>query len=260
MTISRNSGTKTAKPLVIAHRGEASSRPENTLAAFEAALAAGADGIECDSRLSADGVPVVIHDPTLTRTAGVRGKVGSRTLEQLRLLDAGEGESIPTLAETSDLCRGRALLCLEFKEVLAVAPSIAALKGHHAGGLMFCSFLPKALRACKDLWPEVPTLLITGSRNPNPVARWRESFPLSTIKRVDADGLSCHHSALSPKRAAQVRSAGLGLVTWCTVEEEEKPPRWFEKALEAAPDALVTTWPRKLLELLADSRRDYRGS
>ncbi len=238
------------RPLVIAHRGQASSHPENTLAAFEAALATGADGIECDSRLSADGVPVVIHDSSLQRTAGVRGKVGSRTLNQLRLLDAGGGESIPTLAETADLCRGKALLCLEYKEVQAVAPSIAALKSHHAGGLMFCSFLPKALRACKELWPEVPTLLITGSRNPNPIVRWRESFPLAAIRRVDADGLSCHHSVLTPKRAGQVRSAGLGLVAWCTVEEENEPPTWFEKAIETHPDALVTTWPVKLMELL----------
>lgn len=91
---------------IIAHRGFSGIAPENTLAAFEAAIAHEADSIEFDVQLSADGVPMVIHDATLLRTTGVPGKVRKKTLEQLKLRDAGSwfsyrfrSERIPTLKE-----------------------------------------------------------------------------------------------------------------------------------------------------------------
>jgi len=76
------------KVLVEAHRGFCVQYPENTLPAFEAAMALGADGVELDVRLSADGVPMVIHDATLNRTCGVEGKVSDLTLDQLKALSA----------------------------------------------------------------------------------------------------------------------------------------------------------------------------
>jgi glycerophosphoryl diester phosphodiesterase len=74
---------------VIAHRGASGYAPENTLPAFELAIAQGADAFELDVRLTADGVPVVIHDPTLERTVGRPTKVGDLTVDQLLEADAG---------------------------------------------------------------------------------------------------------------------------------------------------------------------------
>jgi glycerophosphoryl diester phosphodiesterase len=95
-----------ARP-IIAHRGASGSAPENTIAAFELAVAHGADAIELDVRLTADRVPVVLHDATLDRTTSGRGPLGTLTLEQVRGLDAavrfpafrGLGVTVPTLAE-----------------------------------------------------------------------------------------------------------------------------------------------------------------
>lgn len=91
---------------IIAHRGFSAIAPENTLAAFSAAIQHGADSIELDIQLSADGVPVVIHDATLDRTTGTAGNVSEKTLAELKTLDAGAwfndkyaGERIPTLKE-----------------------------------------------------------------------------------------------------------------------------------------------------------------
>ena len=70
-------------PLIIAHRGASAHAPENTLASFRKAVEVGADGIELDVRLSKDGVPVVIHDATLTRTGGINNRVADLTAEQL---------------------------------------------------------------------------------------------------------------------------------------------------------------------------------
>lgn len=77
------------RPMVFAHRGGAALAPENTLAAFDAGLAAGADGIELDVRLSLDGEPVLMHDPTLDRTTDGAGPVDARTAADLARLDAG---------------------------------------------------------------------------------------------------------------------------------------------------------------------------
>ncbi|MCY7383775.1 MAG: glycerophosphodiester phosphodiesterase [Microcoleus sp. CAN_BIN18] len=91
---------------IIAHRGFSSIAPENTLAAFELAIARGASSIEFDIQLSADSVPVIFHDSTLDRITGVSGKVREQNLSQLQTLNAGKwfsdefsDEKIPTLKE-----------------------------------------------------------------------------------------------------------------------------------------------------------------
>ena len=98
------------QPLIIGHRGASVVALENTLPAFAAAIAAGADGIEFDVRLSGDGVPVIIHDDTLTRTHGVRRRVVDLSAEELR------GFGVPSLRELFELMAGNGLLlCLEIK-------------------------------------------------------------------------------------------------------------------------------------------------
>jgi glycerophosphoryl diester phosphodiesterase len=84
-----------ARRLVFAHRGGAALRPENTLAAFDHAVALGADGLELDVRLSRDGEVVVIHDATLDRTTDARGPVKELTVRELSAVDAGHGFIAP---------------------------------------------------------------------------------------------------------------------------------------------------------------------
>src|SRR5947208_1328649 len=76
--------------LVVGHRGASGRLPENTLAAFRGAAEDGAGGVELDVRMSADGVPVVIHDATLYRTTGVRGRVSDQTASELAEISAVE--------------------------------------------------------------------------------------------------------------------------------------------------------------------------
>src|SRR5215475_8462662 len=98
------------EPLIIGHRGASAVAPENTMAAFQAAIAAGADGVEFDVRLSRDGVPVIIHDDTLQRTVGLRKRVSDLTAEELHRVD------VPSLRELFELMSGNSLtLFLEIK-------------------------------------------------------------------------------------------------------------------------------------------------
>ncbi|MEY2807423.1 MAG: hypothetical protein RIR65_1840 [Planctomycetota bacterium] len=91
-------------PEIVAHRGLAAVQPENTLAAFAAALDAGLRHLECDVLLSRDGAPVVFHDRELRRLCGVDGRVHERGLSQLRRLSV-RGEPIPALEELVQLVR-----------------------------------------------------------------------------------------------------------------------------------------------------------
>src|SRR5512132_864966 len=108
------------QPVLFAHRGASAHAPENTLAAFELALAHQADAIELDVKLTADGHVVVIHDPTVDRTTGSQGRVKDLSLAQIRALEAGSffsekyrGEKIPTLEEVFESLGKRIFINVE---------------------------------------------------------------------------------------------------------------------------------------------------
>jgi len=113
------------RPLCWAHRGFSARNPENTLASFQAALDAGAEGIELDEldvTLSRDGRMIVIHDETLDRTTDGSGPVSGLSLDELRALDAGSwygpefaGQRLPLLTEVLDLVGGKMLVNIEIK-------------------------------------------------------------------------------------------------------------------------------------------------
>lgn len=119
------------KPYVLAHRGNKVSCPENTLAAFKQALADGADIIETDLHITADGVFVCIHDDTVDRTTGSKGEVEKMTLPELKQLCANEGrpgyenEKIPTLQELIEIIPRDVALALELKSDRFLEPEIA---------------------------------------------------------------------------------------------------------------------------------------
>ena len=109
-------------PLFVAHRGYSSKYPENTLAAFNGAIDAGAHMVELDVCLSRDRQLVVIHDETVDRTTNGTGAVRTLTLKQLRQLDAGSwfdsrfrGERLPTLSQVLDAVNGRLMVNIEIK-------------------------------------------------------------------------------------------------------------------------------------------------
>jgi len=98
-------GGRVSDPQVIAHRGGRAYAPENTLKAFRNAIASGVDVLEMDIQRTKDGALVVIHDDTVDRTTNGTGSVKDLTLEQIRQLDAGDGEKIPTFDEVLQLAK-----------------------------------------------------------------------------------------------------------------------------------------------------------
>jgi glycerophosphoryl diester phosphodiesterase len=102
--------------MIMGHRGAAALEPENTLLSIARAMDIGVDAVEIDVRLSKDKEIVVIHDSTVDRTTDGTGPVSSYTLEEMKKLDAGKGEKIPTLQEVMDLIEKKVKLVIELKE------------------------------------------------------------------------------------------------------------------------------------------------
>jgi glycerophosphoryl diester phosphodiesterase len=122
------------KPLIIAHRGACAHAPENTLAAFRLAVEHGADGIELDAKLSADGQVMVIHDHSVDRTTGGQGQVRKLSLAQMKALEAGSffderfrGEPIPTLDEVFAAVGQHTLINVELTNYVSVGDALPDL-------------------------------------------------------------------------------------------------------------------------------------
>jgi glycerophosphoryl diester phosphodiesterase len=118
--------------------------------AFEAGLNQGADALELDVRLSADGIPVVIHDADVARTTNESGPVAGFTAEELAQLDAGSGQSIPRLEEVL-IAFATVPMIIEVKETAAAVAVAGALQRHGAGNrVLVGSFERQALHPLRN--------------------------------------------------------------------------------------------------------------
>jgi len=156
------------KTLKIAHRGASAYEPENTLMAFRRAVEMGCDMIEMDVRLTKDDQIIVIHDDSVDRTTNGKGKVRYKTLEELKGLDAGKGERIPTLAEAIDAIGNEAGIVAEIKENGMEKVVIEVLRSRDAVDRCWViSFKKNALSTLRELEPSLKTgLLVTFALDP----------------------------------------------------------------------------------------------
>jgi len=149
---------------IIAHRGASAYEPENTLRAFERAIAQGADWIELDVQLTKDGWPVVLHAADLAATTSGRGLVSATSLAELRRLDAGLGEQVPTLDEVVEGFGGRCGLYVELKAPGSAAALAGVLRRHsRAADLVACSFSLDLVREAATLLPSVPAAWLSAN-------------------------------------------------------------------------------------------------
>ncbi|MCK6487627.1 MAG: glycerophosphodiester phosphodiesterase [Planctomycetes bacterium] len=218
-------------PRLIAHRGGAHLAPENTLPAFAEAARRGYRGIECDVVLTADGVPVLMHDDTLERTAGGRGRVIDHTLAQLAGLDAGAwfhprfaGTRIPTLEQAIAAWQAdgqQALIELKGgagQDPRRLGRTCAELVARVWRGQppMFISFTSEALVAAAEAAPHIPRALLLGcpwnEQNPWP-ADWRARLAAARATALDID-----HTLVTPERVAEAHAEGVALLAW-TVDD-----------------------------------------
>lgn len=147
--------------LVISHRGASEYEPENTITSFRRAVDLGTQMIEFDVRLSLDGELVVIHDKTLNRTTNGKGDVGDKTLGELKELEAGNGEKIPTAEEVISEFAGKTKFVIELKEYEAEDKILNVIHKYNVMNDVFVvSFHKRILKRIKYIEPEINTGLI----------------------------------------------------------------------------------------------------
>jgi glycerophosphoryl diester phosphodiesterase len=235
--------TRPARPLVIAHRGASAYRPENTLPAYELAVEQRADMIEVDLHRTRDGAVVVAHDAELAGLGG-EGEIADASLAELRRLDAGGGERVPTLDELLDAFGARIPFNLELKQGSRGAYAgleVLALEGVQRRGLLpqtlFSSFYDPVLRALRAASGQVRIALLISRRS-----------AFSIFERAEALGAEAINPEAELATPALIREAhGRGLAVYpFTVDD----PGAMRHLLAAGVDGLFTNAPDRLRTLL----------
>lgn len=208
-------------PLIIGHRGASAHAPENTLAAFKLAMEQGADGIELDVKRCASGEVVVMHDETVDRTTNGRGAVHQLTLAQLRALDAGQGQPVPTLDEVLELTASSPtpfLVNIEVTNYTTPGDGLERLvvdvvRRHDcADRILFSSFNPLTVRALAQLMPEVPRGILYHHAMPIYIRQvWLAPFTPHEFRHPD-------FSYVTPDFVQTLKAQGKRVNTW-TVNE-----------------------------------------
>ena len=149
--------------LNIAHRGASGAEPENTLSSFQKAIDLNVDMIEMDIRVCKSGEAIVIHDETVNRTTGGRGKVLNKDLDRIKMLDAGSGEEIPTLRESLELRGGKCLVNIELASENSALATAKVLESFYYmfDSIIISSFLFKELMHLHYLMPTLKLSYLT---------------------------------------------------------------------------------------------------
>ena len=244
--MSERAFSQEGRPMIVAHRGASAELPENTLAAFDLAVERGADAIEFDVRLTADGVPIVLHDPDLTRTTDHEGSVCTMSLDRVRRARIEGEHEIPTLIEALALLSGRVAVDIEVKNLpgepgftsqdeplLEATLSVLEASGF-VGPVLLSSFNPASIAHARRAAPDVPTGLLTAYEVEADAAlafAAREGHPwvLPFVRMV---------TGAAEGYAGRVHDAGLRLGTWVTDD-----PREVVALFRAGVDAVATNDP-----------------
>jgi|SRR5215472_5885404 len=251
-------------PLILGHRGDSSHAPENTMAAFRAALNGRADGFELDVRLSRDGVPVIIHDASLARTGNRKDHVSRLTSQELKQVDVGSwfnrrhprlaqgeyaAEGVPALQEVLALARERdAIVYVELKcgrherESLAAAVVKEINRQEYGRRVVVESFDLPAIGLVRQLDQRMRTAALFERPLGGVAPVLDKSRLIDRALQVGAAEIALHHSLARRRLINAAHQTGLEVVVW-TVDH----PAWVAKAGAINIKALITNKPRTLL-------------
>lgn len=242
------SDPRRGEAVVIGHRGASAYRPENTRAAYALAVEQGADMLEVDLHLTRDEQIVISHDAGLGHL-GLEAEIGELTLAEVRALDAGEGERVPTLAEVLDEFAPLLPINLEIKvggggrypgiEALALA---AVRERELQGQTLFSSFYDPVLATLREASAEARIAVL--------VSRYSQGDPLERAEAVGAEAINPDRRLVSQAMVHQATAAGLAVYVY-TVDSEDE----MDRLLDWGVRGLFTNVPDRM-RALVDRRRE----
>ena len=224
---------------VIGHRGAAGLEPENTLRSVRRAIELGVDRVEVDVRVSRDGRLVIMHDETVDRTTNGHGYVRELTLNELRSLDAGMGEKIPTLEEILEFTMGKAKLEIELKVPEATEPTIQLIEELNAeNDVILISFIHELLDRVFDLNPNIKTGALFFDV-PKDILR--------IALKVHASSIHVYYRNVNSELVREAHKSGLEVAVWNPNRIEE-----MREMIGLGVDAIGSDRPDILIHLLRD--------
>jgi|ERR1700722_3879209 len=223
--------------LRIAHRGASGYEPENTLASFKKALELGVDVIELDVHLTRDNHLIIMHDKTVNRTTNGKGEIVDKTLAELRELDAGKGEKIPTLQEVLDLVNRKVPVSIEMKgkgKAILVADTIKKYvsdKNWKYSDFMVSSFNRQELSLFKRLLPQVKiAVAIVGIL-----------LQFNEYKKLNAYSIYMWSKLLRKSVVEKAHRNGLKIVVYTVNDKKE-----IEKMKAFGVDGIMSNYPDRI--------------
>ena len=222
--------------ILTGHRGAAELEPENTRLSIQKAIDLSVDQVEIDVHLTRDQHLVVIHDATVDRTTNGQGAVADFTLVEIKRLDAGKGERIPTLQEVIDLVRGKVVLQIELKGPDTAEPVVRAVERNSMESeVLLTSFVHERLREARQLNPS----LVLG-------ALWSNPPDDACEQAIDmgAEAIHIQHQNIDAQLVRKAQAHGLKIRAWNpdTVEE-------IQRAIDLGVDAIGSNRPDLLIAL-----------
>lgn len=225
----------------IGHRGAPALEPENTLRSFRKALEIGVDYVEFDVHRCKSGELVVIHDETVDRTTNGKGFVADLTLPELKKLDAGKGERIPTLQETIDCCKGKAKVMIELKAFGLEEDTVDAIeKNSVAADVVVISFYHECVKKTKEIAAARKIQIKTGALiMGNPINA------SEVAKAAKADYISANQNFTDERMVKNLKNAGIGVGVWNCDNEKD-----ILRIVKLGVDAIGSNRPDLLMKVL----------
>jgi glycerophosphoryl diester phosphodiesterase len=234
------------KPLIIAHRGASDIAPENTLKAFQIAIELEADYIEFDVRCSADGELVIIHDNCTLRTTKKLNWINQMSLEEIKLLNAGENETIPTLGELIKCTKGKVNYMCEIKVQGAIDNIVKLLdKSDLLDSSILISFKHNELLKLKNKYPQLRMGAIVPTAFGWLINWFKKKQTIFTANQNQFYAINPYHKIINSNYVSLAHKNNLKVFPW-TVNSRKS----IVKAINLEVDGILTNHIKKAKELL----------
>lgn len=222
--------------LRIGHRGAAGHAPENTIAAIRTGISLGVDFVELDVQRTHDGRLVLIHDKLVDRTTNGTGRLCEMSWDELQLLDAGDGERVPSVEAALAAASGRAGVILEAKTPGIGADLYNAVQAMaFSGSVIYASFLHAEILAIRRIDPQARTMALM------------ECIPLSgaaLAREGNATLVGLAFDAATAEFVTAFHDASLEVLLY-TINE----PRLIARAIDLGADGIISDYPERVPRL-----------
>ena len=237
--------------VVVAHRGDHTAAPENTLLAFQNAIIAGVDYVEIDLRTTKDSQLVIMHDGSTDRMTGFKGKIADMLYDTVRALKVKDQNhldwgthQVPNFAEVLALCKGKINIYLDFKNASVKDAYAAILKAGMEKNMIVYINSPQQFIEWKSAAPQMPLMISL----PQKTATAEEMYSL--LDKYQPTILDGNYTEYTSETVKAANSKNVPV--WADIQSETEGPAIWEKAIGLGLQGLQTDHPRLLMHFLRE--------